>query len=287
MIPDSFREASFDLAVRHPEGERTLICDITAPRQHARGTLFIAHGFKGYKDYGMFPHVAACVAAHGWAVVRFNFAHSGMTRSDETFERPDLFALDTWNRQVSDLEQLFEALKEGRLPSCPAIAPVVLFGHSRGGVASMLAAGRGLEVNAVVSASAPRDALRFAESDLTRLRSEGVCTVESSRTGQVLSVGRHFLDEVENEPESHDPCRMARAMNCPLVLVHGDSDQTVSCEDASALADSAGGSVTMVPGGNHVFNVPNPFDPRSKASPQLAALESVLLQTLRAVESHS
>jgi pimeloyl-ACP methyl ester carboxylesterase len=220
-------------------------------------------------------------------VVRFNFVHSGMTRFDETFERPDLFALDTWNRQISDLEQLIEALKEGRLSACPANAPVVLFGHSRGGLASILAAGRGLEVDAVVSASAPRDAIRFTESDLDQLQSKGVCPVESSRTGQVLSVGRHFLDEVQKDPKSHDPCLMARNMPCPLVLVHGDSDQTVSCHDATALAQTSGATVHLVPGGNHVFNVTNPFEANSEASPQLAALESVLLETLRAAEEHS
>ena len=33
---------------------------------------------------------------------------------------------------------------------------------------------------------------------------------------------------------------MAARIRCPLVLVHGDSDQTVPCEDAMALAESIG-----------------------------------------------
>ena len=203
-----------ELSVAHPEGQRQLLCDITAPVGSARGTLLIAHGFKGYKDYGMFPHLARKAARHGWAAVRFNFAHSGMTRSDSTFERPDLFALDTWNRQVADLEQLVAAVRAGQFAECPRKGSVVLFGHSRGGLAAILAAGRGVAVDAVLSASAPKDPLRFSREDRARLRDEGSCPVESSRTGQMLSIGRQFVDEVEQDPESHDPCVMAARMSC-------------------------------------------------------------------------
>ena len=283
MTSASPRVTTFDLHVTHPEGRRELFCDITSPVASARGTLVIAHGFKGYKDYGMFPHLAWKAALHGWAAVRFNFAHSGMTRFDSTFERPDLFALDTWNRQVVDLEQLVAAIRAGAFADCPPEGPVVLFGHSRGGLASILAAGRGLAVDAVLSASAPREPLRLSSEDRARLRAEGACPVESSRTGQTLSIGEQFLEEVEQDPESHDPCVMADRMTVPLIIVHGDSDQTVSCDDARALAQASGREPVLVPGGTHVFNVPNPFDAEGAASPQLAALESVLLKTLDSV----
>ena len=280
MTTDSPRVTTCELPVTHPEGQRELFCDITVPVASAKGTLVIAHGFKGYKDYGMFPHLAWTAALHGWAAIRFNFAHSGMTRSDSTFERPDLFALDTWNRQVDDLEQLVAALRVGAFPECPPEGPVVLFGHSRGGLAAILAAGRGLAVDAVLSASAPKDPLRFSSEDRARLRAEGSCPVESSRTGQVLSIGGHFLEEVEQDSEFHDPCVMAGRMAVPLIIVHGDADETVSCDDARALAQAAGGQPVLVPGGTHVFNVPNPLDAEASASPQLAVLESVLVDTL-------
>ena len=283
MTSASPRVTTCELHVTHPEGPRELFCDITAPVASARGTLVIAHGFKGYKDYGMFPHLAWKAALHGWAAVRFNFAHSGMTRSQSTFERPDLFALDTWNRQVVDLEQLVGAVRGGTFAECPPEGPVVLFGHSRGGLAAILAAGRGLAVDAVLSASAPKESLRFSAEDRARLRAEGSCPVESSRTGQMLSIGKHFLEEVEQDPESHDPCVMAARMAMPLIIVHGDSDETVSVDDARALGQASGSEPVLVPGGTHVFNVPNPFDAEDASSPQLAALESVLLETLDSV----
>ncbi len=68
-----------------------------------------------------------------------------------------------------------------------------------------------------------------------------------------------------------------------LIIVHGDSDETVSSDDARALGQASGSEPVLVPGGTHVFNVPNPFDAEGAASPQLAALETVLLRTLDSV----
>ena len=53
--------------------------------------MLIAHGFKGYKDYGMFPRLARVAAETGFVAHRFNFSHSGMTDRIATFEHPDLF----------------------------------------------------------------------------------------------------------------------------------------------------------------------------------------------------
>ncbi len=81
----------------------------------AAGVILLAHGFKGYKDYGMFPRLAEAMAAAGLIAHRYNFSHSGMTNRIETFERPDLFERDTWNRQVEDETRVIEAVAAGTL----------------------------------------------------------------------------------------------------------------------------------------------------------------------------
>ena len=72
-----------------------IIGDAHLPQGEPRGAVLIAHGFKGYKDYGMFPRIAAELSGRGLIAHRFNFSHSGMTARTETFERPDLFERDT------------------------------------------------------------------------------------------------------------------------------------------------------------------------------------------------
>jgi hypothetical protein len=54
------------------------------------GVVLLCHGFKGYKDYGFFPHLASSLARDGFIAHRFNFSHSGVTPIYETFARIDL-----------------------------------------------------------------------------------------------------------------------------------------------------------------------------------------------------
>ena len=114
-----------------------------------KGVVLMAHGFKGYKDYGMFPWLATQFCSEGYVVHRFNFSHSGMRAGDGPFECPDLFEQATWNNQVEDLQIIANEFGQSDLP-------LLIFGHSRGGVASLLAAGRGsVQSQGVISLSAP------------------------------------------------------------------------------------------------------------------------------------
>ena len=277
----------FDLLVHHPEGELPLICDIDVPPGPPTGTLVIVHGFKGYKDYGMFPYLAHRVAESGRTVVRPNLVHSGMTREVETFARPDLFERDTWNRQVHDLVSLVDAIRSGRVPQASPDAPITLLGHSRGGVASILMAGRGDAVRSVISASAPaatRGTEALDQTTRTELEANGGVEVESARTGQRLRINRGFHDEVDADPAAHDVPAHARMLAERLVVVHGTDDQTVPERDATILAEAAGSEPRLVPGGNHVFNVVNPFPIDGTPSPQLAGLLAIVLEVLDRVE---
>ena len=40
--------------------------------------LVICHGFKGFKDWGMFPFAADVLASRGISVLRFNFSLNGI-----------------------------------------------------------------------------------------------------------------------------------------------------------------------------------------------------------------
>ncbi|MAJ47342.1 MAG: hypothetical protein CBC35_08845 [Planctomycetes bacterium TMED75] len=276
-----------DLVVDHHGHDRHLWCDVEEPAEGGRGTLLIAHGFKGYKDYGMFPRLAHVAAQAGWAAVRFNFAHSGMTRNNETFERPDLFALDTWNAQVRDLVHLVAAVRNGDLTTVAPKAPILLLGHSRGGLASILAAGRGLDVDGVISVSAPADPCRLSETHRRQLEEGRGVEVRSDRTGQTLLIGPPFLHEIQSDRSGHDGPAMARKMSVPLVVLHGLEDATVDVEDARVLASHAGVEPILIEGGNHVMNVVNPHEASAPPSPQLAAVEAVLLEQLHRLEQEA
>jgi pimeloyl-ACP methyl ester carboxylesterase len=239
-----------------------------------RGNVVISHGFKGYKDYGMFPWIATSLARGGMRVHRFNFSHSGMLGEDGPFERPDLFERDTWNRQVEDLIAVCDHVDGG--------GPLTLLGHSRGGVACLLAAGRGVVVpRGIITLSSPSTCNALDEETQQTLLRSGFIESPSSRTGQMLRIGAPFLQEQIDDPAGHDLLPLVATIPCPIAVIHGEDDPTVpvtSAENIAAAAQCA--TVTRIPGGDHVFNTPNPFPRDGSPSPQLAAVLAAIKQSL-------
>lgn len=250
-------------------------------RQAPRGVMLLLHGFLGYKDYGMFPFLADRLAGAGCIVHRFNFSHSGMTNNIEKFERPDLFERDTWNRQVTDVNHVLQAIDVGELPGRDL--PFAIYGHSRGGVTALFTAGRRFREGhtrlpvGVIPAATPDFTNRFTEEQQAEILQRGYTEVVSNRTRQTLKVGREFLAEQLDDPAGHDLFEHVRAISCPLLILHGSIDPTVPPRCAKSIAEAAGPErddveVLFIPNGDHVFNTPNPMPVDDSPSPQLSAV---------------
>ncbi len=232
----------------------------------AKGVVLMAHGFKGYKDYGMFPWLASHFAKEGYSTHRFNFSNSGMLDGDGPFERPDLFEQSTWNRQVEDLKLVADRCTLEGLP-------LILFGHSRGGVATLLSVGRGvINADRVISLSAPCTCLSMSKEAQEQILRDGYIESPSGRTGQMLHVGKIFLEEQLQSPEDHDLCTLVSTIDIPCLIVHGEDDLTVSDQSAITLSASIPkATLAIIPGGDHVFNTTNPFPLDEEPSSQLKA----------------
>ncbi len=254
------------------------------PAAGPQGVVLIAHGFKGYKDYGMFPRIAETLAAEGFIAHRFNFSHSGMTNEIATFARPDLFEQDTWNKQVFDCRAVIDALAAGTLQG-KGLA-YAIFGHSRGGATALLTAGRYADDATFVGpcgiacASAPSTLSNLSPAQHTQLLTEGFLETPSARTGQTLRMSRAFLTEQLAHPAAHDLIALARRITCPVLLLHGTEDPTVpaACSRQLAAAIGATATVKLIAGGNHVFNTPNPLPADAESSTQLKELITALTE---------
>ena len=233
-----------------------------SPKGEPRGVLVICHGFKGYKDYGFFPHLAEEAARAGLVAHRFNFSHSGMTNNAATFERPELFERDTWGKQIHDITLVHEAVKAGRLGAYRG-QPVAWFGHSRGGVTVLLTAARlGNEgPDRLVATASPHSACFLDDDQKRLLRKQGWVASPSSRTGQELRVGVDWLTEIEANPEAFDPLLAIRHIEVPILLIHGETDSTVPVSSSQLLQRASGqrATLTIIPNAGHTFNAPNPL----------------------------
>lgn len=266
---------------------RPIIGTTHSPACEPRGHVLIAHGFKGYKDYGFIPWLAQHAAQCGFLAHRFNFSHAGMDHGHGPFD-DEVFRDDTWNRQVEDVLSLLAAVREGQLPGSPG--PIGLVGHSRGGVTSLLTAGRYAgtdslaELRCVLSLAAPSSCLSLPPQQQQSLLEQGTLPSPSGRTGQELHVGRCFLQEQLDDPQGHDLLRQVARIDVPVDLVHGQEDDAVPVDSVREIASALGSArgVHVLDEANHVFNTPNPFPIEQEPSVCLRQVGGVLAAAMDA-----
>jgi len=243
--------------------------------------LLVLHGFKGYKDYGFFPHLTQRLADAGLAAVRFNFSHSGIDDDPSTFGRPDLFERDTWSNQLTDVQAVVAAAETAALPHAARmdLSRLAVLGHSRGGVTALLTAGAGRRIKAVVSLSAPAGTDNLTKHQKQIIRDVGYIVSPSSRTGQDLRIGRALLEDLDRNAEELDMLAAVGRIEAPLMIVHGAADASVPVDCARVIARAYGGEPEMlsIEGASHTFDCVNPFESPSPALDELIAAVSAFL----------
>ena len=232
-------------------------------------TVLVAHGFKAFMGWGMFPWIADTLAQAGFAAVRVDFSFNGADEQGD-FTRLDLFERNSYTQEQVDLDALLTAVVEGAEPFGGVCRPerIGLLGHSRGGGGVLLKAAGEARVAAVATLGAVASADRFPPEARETAEREGRYHIPNARTGQLMPVGFDaFLDA-----ETHDILGATRAMTQPLLVVHGSADETVGVEDGQLLA-AAGGELLEIEGAGHTFGAVHPFEgPTPHLSEAVAAV---------------
>jgi len=235
----------------------------TASSGAAQPAVIVAHGFKGFKDWGFFPHVADRLARAGITAVTFNFSGSGIGTDGESFSEPERFGHATFSNDLRDIETVRAALFAGALaPNVPAPTTVGLWGHSRGGGAAVLYAARERSVSALVTWAAIASPFRWDEDTLAQWRRDGKLDIVNARTGEVLPLYTDLLDDFERNAEALDIVRAASNLTVPWLIVHGEVDESVPVAEARRLHAAAAPATTrllIVQGGGHTFGARHPW----------------------------
>lgn len=225
--------------------------------------VVIAHGFKGFSEWGFFPYLAERLAEADLAALRFDFARNGTGENRTEFDRLDLFRENSITREIQDLEDLVAALP--KLPGAGRTAPrrIGSLGHSRGGAVAVLAAARGLPVRSLVTWSAVADFHRsYDEASLAEWARTGMAEVLNSRTGQAMPLGMELYRDLTERRDEIDVLAAERSLKLAHLIVHGTKDESVPMEDAVALQASAGdrAKLLLIPGAGHTFGAVHPFE---------------------------
>ena len=241
------------------------------------------HGFKGFKDWGFWPEVTRRLVGAEFAVVRFNFSHSGIGEDLQTFSEPDLFETGTYTREVQDLGQVLGSIEKARIGGAP-LDPgrIALLAHSRGSVSAWaLAAAGGSSLRSVTLWNPVASVLWWDERARERWRRTGAWEVVNTRTGQTFRMRTSLLDDAEQNAERLDPVRNASRSAIPLLVVVATEDESVPPEAGRSLARAAPAGVAALrelPQTGHTFGA---VHPPSGASPALEAAIDATIEHLR------
>jgi pimeloyl-ACP methyl ester carboxylesterase len=255
--------------------------DSAAPR--SLPVVLLLHGFKGFMDWGFFPHVGHALAARGMAVARYNNSGSGVGPDLESFTDDEGFARNTYTKELEDVAAVRAFVESG---ARAALDPsrVAILGHSRGGGVALIDAAERGDYRALATWSAISTVHRFDDATLARWREEGELGIPNARTGQVHRLALDVLDDAETSRERLDIIGACARIGTPSLVVHGRDDEGVPFAEGEAIAAAFPPGVARlhaVPGTGHTFGVGHPA-PASWP----ATFEDVLEVTARHLAEH-
>jgi dienelactone hydrolase len=203
-------------------------------RDSPRPAVICVHGFKGFKDWGMWPPLCERVARAGLSAISLNLSGSGVD-DNGIFAFPERFGHNTFSAELEDVRRVVGALYAGELATSPP-SSLGLLGHSRGGGISILHAARDARVRALVTWAAISTVERWQPVEKRRWRETGVNDIRNARTGEVLPLYPDVLDDLERNAVALDIEVAAERISVPWLLVHGTADESVSFVEAERLA---------------------------------------------------
>jgi dienelactone hydrolase len=246
---------------RAPGALGELLIDVRAGgRSTPRPAVVLMHGYKGFKDWGLWPSLAERLARAGFSAVTFNLSGSGVDDAGE-FVFPERFGHNTYSAELQDLRRVMDLLTDGELGVAPPTA-IGLLGHSRGGGMSVLFAAGDRRVRALVTWAAISTVVRWPAATRAAWRKAGVLPVENARTRQVLPQYTDVLDDIDDHAGALDIEAAAGRIAVPWLIVHGGADEAVPLLEGERLAAAASPAVARfvpIPEAGHTFGAAHPM----------------------------
>lgn len=208
-----------------------------------RGGVLMAHCFTCSSDVSVNVRIAKRLAELGYHVLRFDFTGLGRSGGD--------FRDSTFVANVGDLVRAATwMLDEGYGPSA-------MLGHSLGGAATLIAAGRIRTVESVAVIGAPSSARHVLEhiavDDQRRAQIDGCTEVEL--VGRTFPISNEFLSDLD----AYDSAEALSSLGLPLAILHSPDDLTVPISEGEHLFELAAQPKAFFPliGADHLLTDPD------------------------------
>ncbi len=242
-MSDSHRDAPYRSQTVQFRGSlgHDLVGTLDMPDESPSGFAVFAHCFTCGKDLFAARRISSALAAHGIAVLRFDF--TGLGESEGSFGHTD------FSSNLDDLSLAAQWLTTNYR------APSLLMGHSLGGAAALASAPHLESVAAVVTIGAPAGPAHVRHLFSDRLADiEETGTAEVSIGGRPFRINRDFLADLEANEAALQRGEL-RADQALLVL-HSPTDEIVGFDQAEEIYRRAGHpkSLVAIDGANHLMS---------------------------------
>jgi pimeloyl-ACP methyl ester carboxylesterase len=232
----------------------------------ARPVVVFVHGFKGFKDWGHFPLFSRFFAEQGFVFIKLNLSHNGVVVGGTgDLENLEAFGNNNFSHELNDLGQLLDALHEPGATPLPAAAldlsRIYLIGHSRGGGLVLAKAAEDPRVTAVATwAAVATLSPPWPAETLAQWQREGVIHIPNARTGQQLPLYYQIAEDYRAHQPRFDLATLVPQLRQPLLIIHGDLDETVPLSAAETLlARQPDAELFIVPEAGHQFGGRHPW----------------------------
>lgn len=248
--------------------------------------LIFVHGFKGFKDWGHFPLICKKIAKSGISVLAFNFSHNGGT-VENPIDFPDLeaFSHNTYSKEVNDVAYILSWVMKHQKHHFTTIDldNITILGHSRGGGIALLAAHRFSRLKRVITWAAVADFEERLPSDaaLKEWEKSGIHLIQNGRTNQAMPMRYEFVKDLKNNSKALNIKRAVEELGKPLLIVHGEEDETVNFKDAERILSwSTSTQLVGIEKCSHTFNGNHPWENKDLPAATHQAVEASIRHIL-------
>ncbi|MBI2358936.1 MAG: alpha/beta fold hydrolase [Deltaproteobacteria bacterium] len=206
----------------------------------ASTAAILCHGMESNKESEKLVALSQALAKRGILTLRFDFAYAG--ESSGKFE--DI----TYSGEVEDLRAAYDFIQ--RLSA----EKIAILGSSMGGTVALLFAAEEKRVAALATIAAPLHPEKITEAILSREEVQ-----QWRREGFLHYHGRRINMSLLEDIERLDVAGAVKKIVCPVLLLHGDRDDTVPVAEANEIYDCLVGSKRLVvlSGADHRLSDPS------------------------------
>jgi pimeloyl-ACP methyl ester carboxylesterase len=238
---------------------REALIELSIPDKFNQNLLVFVHGYMGFKDWGAWNLMKDYFLNKGFGFCKFNLTHNGTTvEKPQDFADLDAFSLNRYSYEKNDVICALNRIENKVDLSTISLH---LMGHSRGGGIALLCANDS-RVNSVITLAAISSIKKrfdLPSEIIEDWKKTGVRYVKNGRTHQDMPHSIEQLTDFETHRKELDIRNACLSLKKPLLILHGDQDESVAIEEGEAIATWTKQPLHVIHGANHTFGASHPF----------------------------